>query len=293
MAEIQTSFETVFTPEHWGETPAPPSFRSNNIFLRVHEIMRARDFPLNWRTDSETKTNVQIALAQTSFAIASGQNPESIHNGELIGGVEDMKYALPGNILLLDSEKLVLNPKTTGEHNKFRDELELAASAVLLHKRGYHRESYSYECEPSDNVIKRMLVWWGLVDGEEVPLDLPVMTHNSYRPSIQKTEIGWYQRSIELAAFYPNKKGKMVAVTPHYLEHNEDGSDPRVRLTAAYTHIGRVGEVLNLSVSDKQLVLTRIKSAYVCARGAFEYARQPVKSSRLLRLGKLATSLSR
>lgn len=290
----QASLESVFTKEYWGGTiPPMPSFKHSSVIGRMREHSKAVGFPYG-RLPHETETSMREAVARNVSQLLRGVAPTPIAEGEYIGGADDTTYAIPGNILLFDTELLT---KTRASRWPQKEEIcsdfEIAASAVRLfkHTAKYETEATTAYYPGLGGITKTVLATCGLYPPTVEKIE-PRMASRPYRGWTYNSEVGQiYRRRISLVAFAPNTEGRTTARGVSESLLFDDGEDITY-LSAGYPHtIGRVGEARNDSVSARLQLISRTRAAYLCDRGAFEFATAPSRA-RHSRNARLVATLS-
>lgn len=291
MASESPNFETIFTPEHWGETPPMPTYKARGPFRRRLERMRENEFPHGKFLSHKAEWLVGEALGRGAHQIMQGEIPVPISDGETVGGEADDNNAVSGNILLMDTESVVLRRgfrEISDSSRAIQDESDLAATPIRLIRRGFKREtsltvepmSYSY-FEPIRSVLNYVERKRG-VPHEPYEEDLGDLRRSivpEYDRFYVDNEQGRYRHTISLVAFFTARDGSVGSRMASQCTLWDD-DEPSAWLESVYPHEkGNVGETVNRSVTDDVLVMTRLRGAYICARGAFEHAKSTVKST--------------
>ena len=291
---IVPDFDSIYTQEYWGDIPPMMNFDHKGTFGRSIETHRRHDFHHGRVGGYDIEQHIGEAVGRSMLQIYAGELTEPILDGELIGGKDDTKYALPGNILLLDNEEIWFREHTYDKSsNAVQNEFELSASAIRLFKSKMKRElSFESQAFPGvSGIPKTIAAGLGLTDETHTHVrDDPLFKSDEYVGNHTQDGVAMYTRTVSLVTFFVDKKGK-VGSRRAYHSGVWDSGGAHSHLGTAIPHIAsRVGETVNLSVNTGVTNLSRTRSAYMCARGAFEYATAPVKARRHILFGKFATS---
>lgn len=294
MAEITPDFESIYTKEYWGDIPPMMNYKHDGTFSRVRESTQRNNLHHGRIGDYELEERMGEAIGKGMLQLYAGEVPEAIVQGELIGSKDDTKYALPGNILLLDTEEIWLRkPTYKGLHNAFRNEFELGASAVQLFKSKIRRET-EYESQWRGGVsgLPRNLAACMGMTTEILTYErkVPLVRSSEYVGNHAREAVGTYTRSVSLVTFFVDKQGNVGSRKAYNSGVWESGNGFANFVTADPHMSGRIGETLNQTVNPDVTNLSRTRSAYICARGAFEHATVPAKARYHIFLGKFATS---
>ena len=293
MSEIIPDFESIYTQDYWGNVPPMMNFDHKGGFGRTLETQSHYGLH-HGRIGHVLEQQIGEAVGRSMLQLHAGEMPEAILDGELIGGKDDTKYAIPGNILLLDNEDILFRKHTYEvSRDAVKNEFELSASALRLFRSKIKRE-LSFESQyfsGLSGVPKTIAANLGLTDETQTHVrDNPLFVSDEYVGNHTQNGVAIYTRTVSLVPFFVDKKGQ-VGSRRAYRSGVWDSGGAFALLGSADPYIvSRIGETLNLSVNTSVTILSRTRSAYVCARGAFEYATVPAKARRYTLFGKFATS---
>lgn len=290
MQEVQPDFESIYTPEYWGDIPAMHNCQSRTALGKVLEIARQDRFNHGRMPSRTLELEIGQALGRSAMEIYVGASePTPIPDDVIIGGKDDNEFAIPGNILLLDTEKVFLHPNDGKTYKKQIDnEFELQASAIRIVNSSFKRET-SFHFDPLDyfgkegplrSTAELVLKPFMNTEPHEVELD-PSMVFSEYNRALYNPKLGRYYRRVDLVAFFSAKDGKTGVRTASKSFIHDKGYINTWLAANGPHHTGRVGETFNQTVDSPKLreapSFRRTRSAYVCARGAFEHAPAKVK----------------
>jgi len=289
MQEVQPDFESIYTPEYWGDIPAIHDLKRSSAIGKALELRKKEPtFEHGKLPTLKAEHEIGEALARTAFDIYNGSSePLQIEDDVLLGTEDDNTYAIPGNILLLDTEAIYFGQDAQRDpfYGEVRNQFEIKASALQIVKgRFRHITSYTYdplaqfgEGGPLREAASFLLKPFTEVEPHEEELS-PHLRYKPYERELINPEIGKYQRSVDLIAFFNTKKGDATGSRRTYGSFIYDSGDAHSWLGATSHKQGRVGKTINVSIGEDVQCLQRTRSAYLCARGAFESA--PAKTKK-------------
>ncbi len=290
MQEIQPDFKSIYTPEYWSEIPPKHSFKRSTAIGKILELRKKEPRYKHGKLPSRSAEHaIGEALARTAFDIHNDSSELlQIEDGVLLGTKDDDTYAIPGNILLLDTECVIFRQgiERSPFYGEIRNEFEIKASALQIIK-GRFRHISSYTIDPLAEFGKegpiRTAASFLLNPFTEVePYEKELPPHLKYKPYERETinpEAGTYQRSVDLVAFFDAKEDGTIGSRTTSGSFIYESGGAHSWLGSAATHRqGKVGKTKNLSIDEGALYLQRTRSAYLCARGAFELA--PAKTNK-------------
>lgn len=304
MQEVQPDFESIYTPEYWGNIPPMRDFQSRTTLGKLFEVTRGQNFNHGGIPNRALNYEIQEALGRSAIEIYTGASePTPIPNDVIVGGKDDTEYAIPGNILLIDKEQVFLHPNSGQTYKKqIQNEFELQASAVRIVKGNFkYKTSFHFDPlkdfgpnGPLRSAAEFILKPFIETEPHEVKYYEPHMEFKEYDVALYNPEKGRYYRTVDLVAFFSTKDGKTGARTA-VKSFIGDSGHIHSWLGSAVTHnIGRVGETFNRTIDSPKLreapAFERTRSAYVCARGAFEHA--PAKVKKKSRSKQLSPALN-
>jgi len=287
MGELLSTYEAVFSPDYWSPIPAPIESKCKFEVTKLIDVAKANGYTAV-SLNSETRTRLENLLSTATQNLLNGQEVDRIVEDELIGSSDDKRYAIPGNVLLIDKEQLCLsrdwNIPRQDQDTTFRNENEVEAVPIALFTNQYHELTERQTIAP---ILGKLMTAIGLDNIDKKSTSNPRGFLKPYSKHFSIRGEGMYSRSINLFAFSPNKKGKTVGLGMSEFMYDQDEgvaiTSTDQLLAERFYPIGRVGETINLSVAGSQLTeYTRIKAAYVCLRGTLEYAKNKKCHNRII-----------
>lgn len=266
---VPASPETVLTEQYWEPVPPIKDFRANSVAGRLIEISLKERIGLGPTFDSQSKAIAVEAMTMAVNGLLKGSGTESIAVGEVIGGEDDIEYALPGAVLLIDREMGYINGVSDRSVSKpMESEAEISGSAASVLLRSMTGTNFP---EPSDNY--RIL--------------------NPYYRDFTIKNVGRYVRDIQLFAFIPSKKGSVEGAG--MMQWRDEPGNPSVALMTGrvlgdwFDQQGvPVGQTQNNTLAEQYPSYSRIRSAEICIAGTRAFAREKAKQPRRALLPKLA-----
>lgn len=265
MNRPQPTFESVFTPEYWEPVPE-----------RVERDFIMREFFATARATRATIAQARENLLLAGAKLIEGEPTLKVGTGELVGGEDDEKYALPGAVLLIDDEHVLFSRRKQPEYEYYgqiTSELELSRSAIATFL-GAKRHT-NLEDAPNYEV------------------------YNGYHGKYISEE-GEYTRTVNLYAYYRAKNGN-TGLLGLVQWRNQHGQPCVIAPAGLFRYApelrsGRVGETVNTSLLTKKPflkdvpMLSRIKEAHICMRGTAEKAKARSKTKSFAMALNRATS---
>lgn len=302
MSDVVPTFESVFTEDYWSPVPAMLDFKSKYLLPRLAEVNKRHGSGAQGVT-REMNEQIETIIGQSVVQLLASEPIERVQEDELVGGPDDNKYALPGNVLLVDTEEVLLrkNPVQLVADPYFMHEGELLATAPSLLLRNLTpmpRTSPSTTKVLFDSFppsFRNLAEWFGVDTQTEKDLGERGHYLKPYRRRYINPEIGLYRRYINLYGFCPNVDGKTVSIAMQHISiglNNNVWTYAPAGRTKKLGFVGmpvyaRVGETINRTVSE-YTKLERIRSAYLCMRGSLEYAKDRQKQRKHVFVGMLA-----
>ncbi|HUC87766.1 MAG TPA: hypothetical protein VMR95_01275 [Candidatus Binatia bacterium] len=254
--------ETVFTEEYWEPIPPMPEYRHHGSLARSIESYKIQGVHMLLPSiESSVRQKAAETLALAVGQLLSGEPTEAIPEGEAIGTQADFKYALPGAVILIDKEFIMLN----GGYSMFKKddmpeaEIGLSATSCLMKNL-----DSTHFVDPSDNYA----------------------ILNPYKKTRIAHGQGVYTREINMYAFCSAKKGETVG-----LGMSQWRNGPSQPMAIVYAgkidnngyipHPPRVAEAANDSLAENVPVYSRIREARLCIAGVREYAKAKTERRRL------------
>jgi hypothetical protein len=273
---------SIFTAEYWQNNPIGEAEAS------FHEALPPR-MPRGL-IEKNSRPQVENAVAQAAMQIYLGEKLQPIPSGELVGTDEDVDYAVPGNILLFDTELLLPTGKKHAINQlSISGPAELQASAPSIMRESTVRVTAFEAPTISLATFMHDLTGRGKATTKSVAYDNPFYETTAYIRWAQDPAKGIYKRAINLLAFATDKHGSLVAKHAEKSRFGEGGLHRADLYSPFFHHAGRVGETYTYLDKKKLPQFTRTRAAYICARGAFEYAKV-ARSSRSRRVGRLVVN---
>ncbi len=298
MSEPPATFEDVFSQEYW--EPIPSESQCSQVFSTRHVKVSKHLGTTSRKLTDETRAQVDESLLLAVSQLLIGEPTDKISDGEQIGGAEDRQYGLPGAVLLIDRESLLLQENDLVKPQREMHEAELSRSTIASFMSGmamtriseYVQEEFHYPLEeffkPFDLVLDKLFgKFLGLDEPDEPPQDYNYL--NPYRKSYAIGDRGIYGRNVDLIAFCPDKKDRPTNVRLAQWRNPPEG--PQVVVYPGGRNFwphGAVGETKNITWLPDTSHYTRVREAHICLRGSLAHAkakqekRQSVFAKRLL-----------
>lgn len=283
MGELLPTYDSVFSPDYWSPVTQPIDSRSKFEIIKTIDIAKANGFT-RASLSPDVRAQLENLFCNATYNLLNGQEVDRVGDNELIGSPDDKRYAIPGNVLLIDKEELFVSSgwrvTRQDQDTTFCHEIELGMPTIPLFVNRYSEYKYRSALTPriiSSPFIRKLISSIGI----DMPNDKNMPNYTGsltpFSKHISVKGIGRYSRSINLFAFAPNKKGQLVGVGMSEFIYDPDNavamSFTDQLLPERFYPIGRVGETKDLSASPQLGEYSRIKEAYICLRGSLEYAK--------------------
>ena len=309
MSDILPTLESIYTEEYWAPVPPVHNFQSNRLWSRLGEISDRHGSGGQY-VAAEVNAELQAIMAQSVTQLLTDAKVERIQEGELVGSEDDGVYAVPGTVLLVDTEKLhqMDRPPLFPPEETFSDEAELSMSAITAFVRQLTplpREVSTIRTtaiETFDALFLPGLKAWLGRRGVDVEQKQDLGERGSYIKPYERyhfdPEHGDYERKVNVYGFCPNKEGKTVSVALSRYRVAADGHASVFAPAGNGKHMSyvgmpfyaRVGQTINTTIDEKHPEYERIRSAYVLGRGVLERVTVKQPAAKRATSGKLVVN---